>query len=146
MATPQKKTPAKANPAAKAKPVKKEAKHPKKQDTKSHRETKSPYKEVASRRSRSDKNLAPMMSLGPNGKDVVVGSGSVVQDLADQVKKTPKYQRLSHKGREGKAGTEEQPEAQLTRKKLKAKVAVQKRRVETEEEFLEAEFECSQAI
>ena len=86
-----------------------------------------------------------LVSLGTNGKDVVQGSGFKNSDLTDQVKAMPKYQRLSHHGREGKL-TEEQPEAQMARKKQKAKVAFEKHRVETEEEFLEMEVMQSQVI
>ena len=95
------------------------------------------------------KDAGPVDAAGVagNGKDVVKGSGSEIRDLTDKVKSIPKFQRLSHEGREGQATTEEQPEAKLERQKMKAKVAVEKRRASTEEEFLEEEMMFgSQAI
>lgn len=127
-----KKTPAKASP--------KKAKLPvvKKEKTTPRRDTKSPHQKSEVRKTRSTIKSGDLVSLGANGKDVIQGTGSKIRDLTDQVKSIPKYQRLSHQGRAGRS-TEEQPEAKLARKKQKAKVAVEKRRVETEEEFLEQE-------
>lgn len=117
--------------------VKQEKPSPRPRETKSPHKMPPPSTTKATRGSSS--NVTDFVSLGANGKDVVQGSGSEVRDLTDKVKATPKYQRLSHFGREG-AATEEQPEAKAARQKMKAKVAVEKRRVATEEEFLEEEL------
>ena len=94
---------------------------------------------------RSTLKAPGLVSLADNGRDVVTGTGSAVRDLSDKLKQTPKYQRLSHSGREGKV-TEEQPDAQRERKQLKAKVAVAKNIAETEDEFLQEELEESQQV